>query len=155
MASDIASRIAADITVAMKARDTARTTVLRGLKSDFKYREIEKGKPLEESDYQQVLRSAQKKRRDAIEMYHRGDRADLVAKEKGELAIITEYLPAEMADDELMVLVREVISAAGVSSPKELGKVMGPVMAKVAGRAAGNRVKQAVIEQLGAMVDSA
>lgn len=155
MTSELESRIVADITVAMKARDTARTTVLRGLRSDFKYREIELGKPLEDSDYQQVLRSAQKKRRDAIEMYQRGDRADLVAKEESELVMISAYLPAEMPDDELALLVREVIADVGASSPKEMGKVMGPVMAKVAGRAAGNRVKQAVTEHLGSMVDSA
>ena len=151
MASDIASRIMDDIKVAMKARDTARCTVLRGLKSDFKYREIEKRSPLDESDYQQVLRTAQKKRRDAIELYHRGGRADLVAKEESELAIIGEFLPEEMSDDQLTALVRQVIVELGAQAPNDLGKVMGPAMAKVAGRAAGNRVRQAVAGQLAAM----
>jgi uncharacterized protein YqeY len=155
MASDIAARIVADTTTAMKARDSMRTTVLRGLKSDFKYREIELGKPLEVADYQQVLRSAQKKRRDAIAMYKQGGRADLVEKEEAELAIINEYLPAELPDAELEALVREVISEVGATSPKEMGKVMGPAMAKAAGRAAGNRVKQMVTDQLAAMVDNA
>lgn len=151
MATDIASRIMDDLKVAMKAKDTARTTVLRGLKSDFKYREIELGKPLEESDYQQVLRTAQKKRRDAIEMFQRGGRADLVEKEEGELAIIGAYLPQEMPDDQLNALVQEVITEVGAKAPSELGKVMGPAMAKVSGRAAGNRVRQAVADQLAAM----
>lgn len=150
MASDIPARIMDDLKAAMKAKDSARTTVLRGLKSDFKYREIEKGAPLEESDYQQVLRTAQKKRRDAIEMYQRGDRADLVAKEEGELAVIGQYLPTEMPDDQLAALVQEVIDEVGANAPSELGKVMGPAMKKVAGRAAGNRVRQTVADQLAA-----
>ncbi|MBD3297465.1 MAG: GatB/YqeY domain-containing protein [candidate division Zixibacteria bacterium] len=148
MASDIPDRIMDDLKTAMKGKDTARTTVLRGLKSDFKYREIDKGAPLDESDYQQVLRTAQKKRRDAIEMYQRGDRADLVAKEEGELAIISEYLPKEMPDDQLAALVQAVIDEVGASAPNELGKVMGPAMKKVAGRAAGDRVRQTVADQL-------
>jgi uncharacterized protein len=151
MASDIATRLMEDLKTSMKAKDTTRTTVLRGLKSDFRYREIEKGSPLDESDYHQVLRTAQKKRRDAIEMFQRGGRADLVAKEEGELAIITEYLPAELPDDQLEALVKDVIAEVGASTPNELGKVMGPAMAKVAGRAAGNRVRQAVADQLAAM----
>ncbi len=150
MAPDIPSRIMDDLKAAMRAKDTARTTVLRGLKSDFKYREIDKGEPLEESDYQQVLRTAQKKRRDAIEMYQRGDRADLVAKEEGELAVISEYLPQEMPDDQLAALVQGVIDEVGASTPNELGKVMGVAMKKVAGRAEGNRVRQAVADQLAA-----
>lgn len=155
MAPDLMTRIVADLTAAMKCRDVVRTSVLRGLKSDLKYREIEKGEPLTEADCQQVLRSAQKKRRDSIDAFQRGGRADLVSKEEGELAVITEYLPAELPDAELVKLVREAIAEAGATSPGEMGKVMKPAMTRVAGRADGNRVRQIVTEQLQALAESA
>lgn len=155
MAPDFITRITADLTAAMKSRDAVRTSVLRGLKSDLKYREIEKGAPLTEAECQQVLRSAQKKRRDSIDAFERGGRADLVSKEKGELAIITEYLPAELPEEELVTLVREAIAEAGATVPGDLGKVMKPAMTRVAGRAEGNRVRQVVADQLQALAESA
>jgi len=155
MAPDFITRITADLTAAMKSRDAVRTSVLRGIKSDLKYREIEKGEPLTEADCQQVLRSAQKKRRDSIDAFERGGRADLVSKEKSELAIVTEYLPAELPEEELVKLVREAIAEAGATAPGDLGKVMKPAMTRVAGRAEGNRVRQIVTEQLQALAESA
>jgi len=155
MAPDFVARITADLTVAMKSRDAVRTSVLRGIKSDLKYREIELGKPLTEADCQQVLRSAQKKRRDSIDAFRQGGRADLVSKEEGELAIITAYLPAELPEEELVSLIREAIAEAGATTPGDLGKVMKPAMSKVAGRAEGNRVRQVVTEQLQALAESA
>ena len=148
MSTDLTARITADLTVAMKSRDALRTEVLRGLKSELKYRQIELVRALDEAECQSVLRSAQKKRRDAMELYRKGAREDLALKEESELAIISEYLPAAMGDDELMGIVDTAIGETQASSPADLGRVMKAVMGKVTGRADGNRVRQAVAERL-------
>lgn len=148
MGTDLTARITTDMTAAMKSRDALRTEVLRGLKSELKYRQIELGHPLDEAECQAVLRSAQKKRRDAIELYQKGGREDLWRKEEAELAIISEYLPAAMGDDELKGIVDTVIGETHASAPADLGRVMKAVMGKVAGRADGNRVRLAVAERL-------
>ena len=151
MSAKTAARIVADMTAAMKSRDKLRTEVLRGLKSDLKYYEIELGRPPEEEDCIKVLRSAQKKRRDAIALYDKGGRTELVEKETAELAIISEYLPAEMPDEELTEVIKGGIAEANASSPADMGRVMKIVMPKLAGRTEGNRVRAAVSAQLAAM----
>jgi len=151
MSSETAARIVADMTAAMKSRNPLRTQVLRGLKSDLKYYEIEKGSPPEEEDCLKVLRGAQKKRRDAIALYKQGGRADLVDKETAELAIIGEYLPAEFSDAELASVIEGGISEAKASSSADIGRVMKIVMPKLAGRAEGNRVRTAVADRLAAL----
>ena len=151
MSSKTAARIVADMTAAMKARDKLRTEVLRGLKSDLKYYEIELGRPPEEEDCLKVLRSAQKKRRDVIALYDKGGRTELVEKESAELAIIGEYLPAELSDDELAEVIKGGIAEANASSAADMGRVMKIVMPKLAGRAEGNRVRAAVNAQLAAL----
>lgn len=139
------------MTAAMKSRDKLRTEVLRGLKSELKYYEIELRRPPEEEDCLKVLRSAQKKRRDAIALYKQGRRTDLADKETAELAIIGEYLPAEMSDDELAAVIKGGIAEANASSPADMGRVMKIVMPKLAGRTEGNRVREAVSAQLAAI----
>lgn len=154
MSSDTAARIVRDMGAAMKNRDTLRTEVLRGLKSEIKYWEIEAKQAAEEADVHKVLRSAQKKRRDAIDLYRQGGRQELVQKEEAELAIIGEYLPAEMSDADIAGFVQEAITETGAASAGDLGRVMKVVMTKVAGRADGNRVRRAVADALGQKAQS-
>jgi len=154
MSSETAARIVADMTAAMKSRDKLRTEVLRGLKSELKYYEIELGRPPVEEDCIKVLRSAQKKRRDAIALYEKGGRTELAEKETAELAIIGEYLPAEMSDEELAEIIKGGIAEAGAASPADMGKVMKVVMPKLAGRTEGNRVRAVVSAQLTALAGS-
>jgi hypothetical protein len=151
MSSETVARIVADMTAAMKSRDTLRTMVLRGLKSDLKYLEIEQGSPPDEDDCLKLLRSAQKKRRDAIALYKQGGRTELADKETAELAIIGEYLPAELSEEELAQIIKGGIAEANASSPADMGRVMKVVMPKLAGRTEGNRVRAVVSEQLSAM----
>lgn len=154
MSSKTAARIVTDMTAAMKSRDKLRTEVLRGLKSDLKYYEIELGRPPEEEDCLKVLRSAQKKRRDAIALYEKGGRTELVEKESAELAIIGEYLPAELTDEALAEVIQGGIAEAEASSPADMGRVMKIVMPKLAGRAEGNRVRAVVNAQLAALQEA-
>jgi uncharacterized protein YqeY len=144
MSVSLWDRIIADLTAAMKARDQLRTSVLRGLKSDLKYREIELGRPLTDEDCVSVFHSAAKKRKDAIDAFKKGGRADRAQLEETELAQIKEYLPAELSDKELMILIGEVAADLEAEGPKDFGKVMKATMVKVAGRADGKRVSAAV-----------
>lgn len=137
-----------DLKEAMRAGDKIRLEVVRGLKSDIKYKEIELKHPLTEEDVVAVLSSAAKKRRDSIEQFRAGGREDLASKETAELEIISHYLPQQLSDDELATFVAAAIQASGATSPSDLGKVMKEVMPKVKGRADGNRLREMIAAKL-------
>jgi uncharacterized protein len=137
-----------DLIVALKKGDKNRVEVIRGLKSDIKYKEIDKREPLTEEDVLGVLAAAAKRRRDSIEQFQRGGRDDLVLKESGELEIITSYLPQQLSDAELQEIVGATLLEIGAKTPADLGKVMKAIMPKVKGRADGNRVRQMIALKL-------
>lgn len=137
-----------DLIVALKKGDKNRLEVIRGLKSDIKYKEIEKKEPLTEEDILGVLAAAAKRRRDSIEQFRQGGRDDLVLKESSELEIINSYLPQQLSDDELQKIVETTVLEIGAKTPADLGKAMKEVMPKVKGRADGNRVRQMIALKL-------
>jgi len=96
----------------------------------------------------EVVLSGIKQRRDAIEQFGKGGRADLVAKEEHEVAILQTFLPPPLSDDELAALVREAAADVGASGPKDMGKLMKAVLPRVAGRAEGGAVNAAVKRHL-------
>jgi uncharacterized protein YqeY len=145
-------RIDSDLKDAMRAKDSARLGVLRMLKSALKYSLIEKSGAegqLDDAEAAQVIRKQVKQRRDSIESFEKGGRADLAAKEQSELAILTAYLPQGLTAEELAQLVRETIGEIGATSKAQMGAVMKAVQPKVAGRADGKTVSQEVQRQLG------
>jgi uncharacterized protein len=145
-------RIDADLKEAMRARDAARLSVLRMLKSALKYAAIEKSGgegELAESDFIQVIRKQAKQRQDSIESFEKGGRAELAAKEKEELAVLQTYLPQQLSAEELTKIVRETIAETGAASKAQMGTVMKALQAKVAGRADGRALSQEVARQLG------
>lgn len=144
----LAERIQKDMTSAMKAGEKLKVETLRGLSSDLKYRRIAEGRELAEADVEATLKQAAKKRRESIEMFKNGGRVDLAQKEEAELATILSYLPPELSDSELDVLVREAADGSGPKDPARLGHVMKLVMPKVGSRAAGDRVRARVLEYL-------
>lgn len=137
-----------DLIVALKKGDKNRTEVIRGLKSDIKYKEIEKRESLTEEDVLGVLAAAAKRRRDSIEQFRQGGRDDLVLKESSELEIINGYLPQQLSDDELQKIVETTVLEIGAKTPADLGKAMKEIMPKVKGRADGNRVRQMIALKL-------
>jgi len=143
-ASELAGRLQKDMVAAMKAKDALKVETLRGLVSDLKYRKIQLGAELADTEVVAVLRSAAKRRRESVEAFERGQRADLAEREGAELALIESYLPAEMSDGDLDGLIRQVLEETGASGPSQLGKVMAAVMPKVAGQADGKRVRARV-----------
>ncbi|MGM0556702.1 MAG: GatB/YqeY domain-containing protein [Myxococcota bacterium] len=140
--------IKSDMKTAMKAREKERTQTLRMLISSLNNAKIEKGEELGEDDVIRVLSTEAKKRREAADSYEEGGRDELAEKEKAELAVIKEYLPQQLTDDEAAELVDEVIKAVGAESKADMGKVMGAIMPKIKGRYQGSKIKDIVLEKL-------
>jgi uncharacterized protein YqeY len=137
-----------DLKKALKSGDKHKATVLRGLKSDLKYKQISVREELSDTHILETLSAAAKKRRESIEQFTAGGRDDLVQKEQSELAIITAYLPDQLREDELRQLIKEAIEEAGADSPQQLGQVMKILMPKVKGRADGKLVNKLAAEIL-------
>ena len=127
-------------------RDTVRT--LRTLLTKLKEGAIAKGKALSESEEIKVVQSAAKQRREAIEMYEKGGRKDLVRSEEAELEVIEAYLPEQLSGDELTAIVDRIIHETGATSMQDMGKVMSAVMREVAGQADGKQIQQIVRQKL-------
>ncbi|TMA24605.1 MAG: GatB/YqeY domain-containing protein [Deltaproteobacteria bacterium] len=140
----LAERIDKEMKDAARAREAQRLNTLRMLKSAMKYREIETGKSLEDADVVGVVGTLIKQRRDSAAQYTAVGRPELAANENAEIAILEAFLPRQLTDDELSGLVQEAIAASGAKGPKEMGGVMKALMPKVAGKAEGKRVSDAV-----------
>jgi uncharacterized protein YqeY len=139
----IAERIRADVTTAMKAGERDRVAALRLVLSELQKAEKEGG-----ADEQAVLRRERKRRREAETTFREAGRDELADKEAGEAALIEAYLPQELDDAELEALVRAGVEATGASSPRDMGRVIKHVMEAAGGRADGKRVSTKVKEAL-------
>ena len=140
----VAERIRADVTAAMKAGDKDRVTALRLVLS-----ELQKDAKEGAGDEQAVLRRERKRRRESETAYREAGREDLATAEAYEAETIEAYMPAELSDGELDALVTAAVAETGASSPKDMGRVMKQVMAAAGGRADGKRVSSKVKEALG------
>lgn len=132
-----------DVKAAMKAGDRERVATLRLVLSELQKAEKEGG-----DDEVAVLRRERKRRHEAATAYREAGRDELAEAEEAEAAVIEEYLPAELSDDELAVIVDEAIAESGAESPAEMGAVMKIAMGKAAGRADGARVSSMAKERL-------
>ena len=128
-------RVQDDIKTAMRAGERERLMTLRLILAAIKQREIDERITLDDAQLLAVLEKMVKQRRESIASFESGGRADLVAKETSELAIIQGYLPAQLTDSELDALIAEVMTQTGASSVKDMGKVMAAVKSRAAGRA--------------------
>ena len=139
----IADRIRADVTSAMKAGERNRVTALRLVLS-----ELQKAAKEGDEDELAVLRRERKRRREAEQAYREAGREDLAEGEAFEAAAIETYLPAELSDEELETLVRAAVEETGASSPRDMGQVIRKVMEAAGGRADGKKVSTKVKEAL-------
>ena len=146
----IEERIKADTVVALKAGDKQRTQALRLFTAALKKERIDAGATPDEAGEIVVLKRERKRRLEAAELYDNAGRDDLAAKERYEEEIVAGYLPEELADDALAAIVEQTIAELGAAAPKDMGRVMGAVMKKVAGRADGTLVNRLVRSRLGA-----
>lgn len=137
-----------DMKEAMKAKQTDRLGTIRQLRSAIKNKEIELQQELDDEGILSVISTAVKQRREAAQMYHDNNRPELAAKEEAELAVLQQYLPAQLSEAEIRDIVSAVIAEMGATSMKDMGKVMPQVMAKTKGSADGKVVNQLVRELL-------
>jgi uncharacterized protein len=144
------SRLHADLTTAIKARDEVRTATLRMVLSAVTNEEVsgKAARQLSDDEVLKVLAREGKKRREAAEAFETGRRPELAQRERAEGAVIEEYLPAQLGDDELRELVAQAIAQADAAGPQAMGAVMKVVNPLVAGRAEGGRVAAEVRRQL-------
>jgi uncharacterized protein len=143
-------RISQDIANAMRAKEPVRLGALRMAKAALMNQEVQKGRPLDEAESQQVMTSLIKQRRDSIEQFRKGGRDDLADKEAAEITTLESYLPPPIDAAGLERLVDEVVSELGAGGPQDLGRVMKALMPRLAGQAVdGKTVTELVKRRLG------
>jgi len=139
----IVDQLQADVKTAMKAGEKDKVQALRLIVS-----ELQRAAKDGNDDEVAILQTARKKRLESAKAFRDGGREESAEQEESEAALIEQYLPAQMGDDELKQIVADAIAKTGAATPADMGKVMGAVMPQVKGQADGNRVSAAVKEQL-------
>jgi len=140
-----------DMKSAMKAGDKDRLKVVRLILAAIKQIEVDTREELDDAAVLTVLTKMVKQRRDSVDQFEKGDREDLAAIERAEILVINTYLPEQLSAEELAGIVDEAIKASGAESIRDMGKVMGQVKAKAAGRADMGAVSATVKERLNAL----
>lgn len=133
---------------ALKSRQGVEVSTLRLLLSEIKYAEIAQQKPADDSKVLDVIAREVKRRRESIEAFKKGNRADLVAQEEAELAVLMTYLPKQIGREEVVAAAQQVIGAVGAKGPNDKGRVMAQLMPRLKGKADGKEVSEIVSELL-------
>ncbi|MEO8607463.1 MAG: GatB/YqeY domain-containing protein [Chloroflexota bacterium] len=145
---DVKTKLDAALKEAMVSKDAKRRDVIRTLLSAIMQVKIDTRKDVSPEDAVGILQKEAKKRRESIEEMDKAGRTDLSEQEKYELGLIESFLPQQLSRDEITAIVRETIAQTGVTSAKEMGKLMGALMPKVKGLADGKLVNEVVREAL-------
>lgn len=148
MAISLKERLDGDLKDAMRNKDSIRRTVLRTIISEIRNAEIAKQEALDDEGVLVVMTKQAQQRRDSIEAFKAASRSDLVESESAELKIISGYLPEQLSEDEIEVVITEVISQVEAKGSSDMGKVMKEIMQRVRGRADGKMVSAIVTSRL-------
>ncbi len=148
MAISLKERLDGDLKDAMRSKDSIRRTVLRTIISEIRNAEIAKQEALDDEGVLVVMTKQAQQRRDSIEAFKSASRSDLVESESAELKIISGYLPEQLSEDEIEVVITEVISQVEAKGSSDMGKVMKEIMQRVRGRADGKMVSAIVTSRL-------
>jgi uncharacterized protein len=143
-------RLHTEITAAMRSGDSLRRDTLRMAESAIYNAEKRDRRTYADDDVVAIIGREVKTRRESVEAFRKGGREELATKEESEIAILGEFLPEQLSDDDLQTLVAEAVTATGAASPRDLGRVMGWLAPRTRGRADGRRVSTLVAEHLGA-----
>lgn len=146
---ELMQRLLDDQKKAMKAGEKLRLSVIRFLRSELKNAEIARKEPLNEGEAVAVVQRELKRRKEALLDYEKANRPDLVEELQEEIKILSDYLPPQLSESEIKEMASAAITELGVSSKKEMGKLMGYLMPRVKGKADGSLVKKVVEELLG------
>ena len=136
-----------DMIAAMKAKDEARLGAVRMIKTALKKHEIDSMKPLDEATEMQVMNTLIKQRRESAELFHKGGREELAAKEEAEIKLIEAYLPAAPSEAEIEAAVNEAMVETGANSPKQMGAVMKAAQAKLIGKRVDGKVLSELVKK--------
>ena len=142
-------KIKEDMYVAMKSKDKVKATILRSLLSNLKKIEIEKKEPIAEPEYLSIVKKMVKQLKESIDVYSQAGRIELAEKEKSELSIIEAYLPKQFSEDEILELIKNIISEISAKNISDIGKVMAIVMKKGGGKVDGgiaNRIAKELLQ---------
>ena len=134
MLMSLHDRLTEDLKLAMKARDQLRMDVIRMIKAAVMNKEMEIKKDLDDAEMSRIMTTMIKQRRESIEQFEKGNRAELAAKERQEITILESYLPQALSPEQLSAVVDAVIQETGAQSLKEMGLVMKAVMARMVGQ---------------------
>jgi uncharacterized protein len=143
----LVERVQNDITTAMRAKDELKLSVLRMVKSAFQLKSVEKMRPLEEGESQQILQTLVKQRRESVEQFTKGGRNDLADKENKEIAIIQGYLPEAPSSEDMEKAVAAAIQETGANSPKQMGAVVKAAKAKLEGKTVDGKVLSDLVRE--------
>jgi uncharacterized protein YqeY len=141
-------RVTEEMKNAMRAGEKERLATIRLILSAIKQREVDERIQLDDSQVLAVVEKMVKQRKESIAQFEAGGRADLVAKEQAEMAVLQTYLPAQMSEAEIDVLIAEAVASTGAASIKDMGKVMAAVKAKAQGRADMGAVSARIKQKL-------
>jgi uncharacterized protein YqeY len=144
----LVARIEGEVKDAMLARDGERRDALRLILNSLRSAEKDLQRPLSEDEELQVLQRERKRRNEAAEAFRAGGREEQAQKEEAELAVLAEFMPEPLGEDELERIVDDAIAETGATSLRDMGRVMADVMPQIAGRADGSAVGQLVREKL-------
>jgi uncharacterized protein YqeY len=144
----ITERLDQDMKQAMKAKDKLRLSVIRMVRTAIKNAEIDQKRTLSEDEVIAVLNRELKQSRDSLQAFEAGGRQDLIEEVQQKIAVLMDYLPQQMSEEELRAIVQSTIAETGASGKKDMGKVMSALMPKVKGRADGKLVNQIVTQEL-------
>jgi len=141
-------KLNSDLKEAMKAKAEVKMNCIRQIKTAVMNKEVAKKEILSDDEVLGVIASLAKAHVESIDSFKKGNREDLVGKEEAELAILQAYLPAQLSENELRIIVEAAVKESGASAIKETGKVMALIMPKVKGKADGGRINAIVREFL-------
>jgi len=133
--SSLKGRITDDMKAAMRSGEKERLGVIRMITAAIKQREVDERISLDDAQVLSVLEKMIKQRKESVAQFQAGNRADLVAKESAEIALLQDYLPSQLSDAEIDALIADAIASTGATSIKDMGKVMGIIKGKAQGRA--------------------
>jgi len=145
---NLTEQLQADMKTAMRDGDTLRRDTLRMALAAAQHAAKDKRAPLTDDEAVEVIGREVKKRRESVEAYRGAGREDLAAQEQAEIEILIPYLPEQLGEQDIRILVREAIAASGATSPRDMGRVMSLLMPRVKGRADGKVVSTIVNEEL-------
>jgi uncharacterized protein YqeY len=146
-AMPLLDKVQKDMVDAMKAKDEVRLAVLRMMKAALKKHEVDSMKPLDQASEMQVMSTLLKQRRESADLFRKGGRAELAAREEAEIGIVESYLPAAPSPDELEAAVSAAIAETGSSSSKQMGVVMKAAQAKLAGKRVDGKILSELVKQ--------